>query len=61
MEYFLLSFSSWLNRLYLIIISLNMFKKQAIGALTLALLSNDAKAVKYRPPPGATPWYKEAS
>jgi hypothetical protein len=38
-----------------------MFKKQAIGALTLALLSNDAKAVKYRPPPGATPWYKEAS
>merc|ERR1711935_500260 len=24
-------------------------------------MGNDARAVKYRPPPGATPWYKKAS
>jgi hypothetical protein len=32
-----------------------------MGSVTLALLTNDAKALKYRPPPGATPWYKTAS
>ena len=32
-----------------------------MGSLTLALLTGDVSAVKYRPPTGATPWYKTAS
>lgn len=38
-----------------------MFKSTIMGSVTLALLTNETKAVKYRPPPGATPWYKKAS
>jgi hypothetical protein len=38
-----------------------MFKSSVMGSVTLALLTNNAQAVKYRPPPGATPWYKKAS
>jgi hypothetical protein len=38
-----------------------MFKSSIMGSVTLALLTNEAQAVKYRPLPGTTPWYKKAS
>jgi hypothetical protein len=39
-----------------------MFNKSTImGSVTLALLTNEVKAVKYRPLVGTTPWYKKAS
>jgi len=38
-----------------------MFKSQVAGAVTLALLTNEVKAVKYRPPAGSNPWHKSAS
>ena len=38
-----------------------MLKSTVMGTVTLALLTKDAKAVKYRPPAGATPWYKVAT
>jgi hypothetical protein len=36
-------------------------KSIIMGSVTLALLTNEAKAIKYRPPTGATPWYKKCS
>ena len=38
-----------------------MFKSSVMGSVTLALLTNEVKAAKYRPLQGTTPWYKTAS
>jgi hypothetical protein len=40
-----------------------MFNKKTtiMGSVTLALLTSESKAVKYRPTEGSTPWYKTSS
>jgi hypothetical protein len=38
-----------------------MFRKTSIGVAAIVFLSEDAKAVRYRPYSNTAPWYKGAS